>query len=69
MTHFLIKYILRALSDKIRLKVLVMAAMECALVRSGNRLNFEMTVNKDGTWSYKDNTPVVEPADHMKGDF
>lgn len=58
MTHFLIKWFLRLLPDRVRLKILVMAAMECALVRSGNHLNFELTVERDGTWKYKDNTPV-----------
>lgn len=65
MMHFLIKHILRALPDKVRLKVLVMAAMECSLVRAGHHLNFEMTVDKDGTWSYKDNTPPVEPHNNL----
>lgn len=57
MMHFIIKWILRILPDKLRMKILVMAAMESALVRPGNHLHFEMTVDKNGAWSYKDNTP------------
>lgn len=66
MIHFLIKHILRALPDRIRLRVLVMVAMECALVRPGNRLAFEIAVSKDGNWtSMWTPTPVPETHNNL----
>lgn len=44
----LLKRMIRALPDKFRMKLLVMCAMESALVRPGQTIEFRLTVMKDG---------------------